>query len=180
MYKESARSLHQQFINKKLAAEEIVHYYLNRIEKFDGQIGAFLSVFPERALAKARMLDQKRKEGGRLGRLAGVVVGLKDNMHLKGEITTCASKFLTNYRAVFDATVTQLLEKEDAVIIGKTNLDEFAMGSSSENSALKKTSNPWDLNCVPGGSSGGSTAAVAARLAPIALGSDTGGSIRQP
>ncbi len=101
-------------------------------------------------------------------------------MHIKGEITTCGSKFLSNYKAPFDATATHLLEEEDAILIGKTNLDEFAMGSSTGNSAYFPTNNPWDLNCVPGGSSGGSSAAVAARLALIATGSDTGGSIRQP
>jgi aspartyl-tRNA(Asn)/glutamyl-tRNA(Gln) amidotransferase subunit A len=180
MYKETARSLHQQFLAKKLSAEEIARYFLQRIEKFDGEVGAFLSVFHERALTRARALDQKHASGEKLGRLAGVVVGLKDNIHLKEEITTCGSKFLTNYRAVFDATAARLLEGEDAIILGKTNLDEFAMGSSTENSALKRTSNPWNLQCVPGGSSGGSTAAVAARLCPVTLGSDTGGSVRQP
>jgi aspartyl-tRNA(Asn)/glutamyl-tRNA(Gln) amidotransferase subunit A len=180
MYKETAHSLHQHFIKKKISAEEIVRYYLKRIEAFDGRIGAFLSVFPERALAQARALDQKRAAGKEVGRLAGVVVGVKDNIHVKGEITTCGSKFLTNYRAVFDATVTRLLEQADAIIIGKTNLDEFAMGSSTEHSALKQTNNPWNLNRVPGGSSGGSTAAVAARLCPLTLGTDTGGSVRQP
>ncbi|MES2274154.1 MAG: Asp-tRNA(Asn)/Glu-tRNA(Gln) amidotransferase subunit GatA, partial [Chlamydiota bacterium] len=118
--------------------------------------------------------------GKPLGRLAAIPIGIKDNMHIKGEITTCGSKFLSNYKAPFDATATHLLEEEDAILIGKTNLDEFAMGSSTGNSAYFPTNNPWDLNCVPGGSSGGSSAAVAARLALIATGSDTGGSIRQP
>lgn len=180
MYKLSARTLHKQFNEKKVSAEEITRYFLKRIETFDEQIGAFLAVFQERALEKARALDAKRAKGLPLGKLAGVPIGIKDNIHVKGELTTCASKFLVNYRAVFDATVTRLLEEEDAIILGKLNLDEFAMGSSTENSALRQTCNPWDLNCVAGGSSGGSTAAVAARLCPITLGSDTGGSVRQP
>ena len=112
--------------------------------------------------------------------MAGIPVAIKDNMHIAGEITTCASHFLSNYKAPFDSTASRLFEEEDAILIGKTNLDEFAMGSSNENSAYFPAHNPWNLKCVPGGSSGGSSAAGAARLAPIATGSDTGGSIRQP
>ncbi|MFZ0565718.1 MAG: Asp-tRNA(Asn)/Glu-tRNA(Gln) amidotransferase subunit GatA [Chlamydiales bacterium] len=180
MYQQSARTIHQHFLEGNLSAEAISLYFLKRIEQYDSKIGSFLSLFPERVLEKARNLDKKRARGEKLGRLAAVPIGIKDNIHVKGEITTCGSKFLTNYRAVFDATVTELLEQEDALIIGKNNLDEFAMGSSTEHSALQATSNPWNLDCVPGGSSGGSTAAVAARLCPVTLGSDTGGSVRQP
>jgi aspartyl-tRNA(Asn)/glutamyl-tRNA(Gln) amidotransferase subunit A len=112
--------------------------------------------------------------------MAAIPVAIKDNMHIAGEITTCGSKFLTNYRAPFDGTAMRLMEQEDALFIGKTNLDEFGMGSSNENSAFFTAQNPWNLKCVPGGSSGGSAAAISARLALIATGSDTGGSIRQP
>jgi aspartyl-tRNA(Asn)/glutamyl-tRNA(Gln) amidotransferase subunit A len=179
-YKKSALEISTLFKKGECSAEEIVHATFQRIDRFDREVGAFLSLFKERALARAKALDEKRKSKKRLGKLAAIPIALKDNMHLKGAITTCASRFLTNYRAPFDATISRLMEEEDALLIGKTNLDEFAMGSSTENSAFHPTKNPWDLTCSPGGSSGGSAAAVAARFCPIALGSDTGGSIRQP
>src|ERR1700690_3050791 len=133
--------------------------------------GAFLSVLGERMLLKAEQLDRKRAHNLPIGRLAGIPVAIKDNMHIAGEITTCASKFLSHYKAPFHATAVRLLEEEDALLIGKTNLDEFAMGSTNENSAYFPCHNPWNLNCVPGGSSGGSAAAVAARLSLLATGS---------
>lgn len=180
MYSLSAIEIRDKFLRGEVTATDITRFFLDRIDRYDGQIGAFLSVFHERALKKAKELDEKRASGQKMGKLAGIPIAIKDNIHVKGEISTCASKFLTNYRAPFDATATRLLEQEDAIIIGKTNMDEFAMGSSTENSGLKKTRNPWDLKCCPGGSSGGSGAAVAARLCPVALGSDTGGSVRMP
>lgn len=176
----SAIQLHRKFIEGELSATAAIQATLDRIAKFDGKIGAFLSVQNEKALAKAAALDKKRANGEKLGRLAGVSIAIKDNILVKGELNTCASKFLTNYRAPYNATVIDLLEAEDAILIGKTNMDEFAMGSSTENSALQKTYNPWNLACTPGGSSGGSAAAVAARFCPLSLGSDTGGSVRQP
>jgi aspartyl-tRNA(Asn)/glutamyl-tRNA(Gln) amidotransferase subunit A len=180
MHRLPAHILRDTFHKGELTAEAIATATLKRIAELDPKVGAFLSVHSEHLLEQARQLDQKRKAGQPLGKLAGVPIAFKDNIHIKGQITTCASRFLQNYRAPFDATVTELLKKEDALLIGKTNLDEFAMGSSTENSAYHPTKNPWHLDCSPGGSSGGSAAAVAARFCPIALGSDTGGSIRQP
>lgn len=180
LYKLSALEIRNKFVEGVLSAEEIANYFLSRIHRHDPKIGAFLTLYDEKVRAQAKVLDQKRNQKKPLGKLAGIPIALKDNIHVKGEITTCASKFLANYRAPFDATVTELLEAEDALIIGKTNMDEFAMGSSNENSAFQETNNPWNLECVPGGSSGGSAAACAARLVPISLGSDTGGSVRQP
>ncbi len=180
MYQHSALHLHELFRKGELSAQQIVQQTLERIGKHDPQVKAFLAVFPEKALEKAKKLDEKRSRKEKLGKLAGVPIAFKDNINILGAKTTCGSKFLTNYDAVFDATATRLIEEEDGIIIGKTNMDEFAMGSSTENSAFHPTNNPWDLKCTPGGSSGGSAAAVAARFCPLALGSDTGGSVRQP
>ena len=180
MYRKSAFQLHDAFLKGELTASEITSYFLSRIQTLDSDLQAFLNIFSDRVMEKAEKLDAKRASGSRIGRLAGIPIAIKDNMQVKGEVTTCGSKFLSNYVAPFDATVTRLIEDEDGLIIGKTNLDEFAMGSSTEYSAYQMTRNPWNLSCSPGGSSGGSAAAVGGRLSPVALGSDTGGSIRQP
>ena len=180
MYRKTACALKEGFIKGELTASQIAAYFLERIQVCDEDVKAFLNLFSERIMEKAKELDLKRAKGGHLGKLAGVPIAIKDNIHVKEEITTCGSKFLSNYKAPFDATVVRLIEKQDGLVIGKTNLDEFAMGSSTENSAFQITHNPWNLSYSPGGSSGGSGAAVAARLCPLALGSDTGGSIRQP
>ncbi len=180
MHTQTAIELRDSFVKGDASAEETTKYFFGRADALNEQVGAFLSLLQERALEKARALDAKRARGETLGKLAGVPIAVKDNILVEGEIATCASKFLTNYRAAFDATVTRLLEQEDAIILGKTNLDEFAMGSSTEHSALMKTCNPWNTAYTAGGSSGGSAVAVAARLCPLSLGSDTGGSVRQP
>lgn len=180
MHHLSAHQIHALFTSGELSAEEITERTLQRIQQHDPSLQSFLHVFSQRARKKAKALDQKRKNNQPLGKLAAIPIGLKDLIHVKGEITTCASQFLKNYRALFDATVVRFLEEEDAILIGKTNMDEFAMGASGTHSAFSPTKNPWDLTCSPGGSSSGSAAAVSAGLCPVTLGSDTGGSIRQP
>ncbi|EPP34367.1 aspartyl/glutamyl-tRNA(Asn/Gln) amidotransferase, A subunit [Chlamydia ibidis] len=180
MYRKSALELRTSVANGTTSATAIAEYFYNRIATQDGQVGAFLSLCRERALEKAAAVDQKRSRGEPLGKLAGVPIGVKDNIHVAGLPTTCASKMLENYVAPFNATVIERIEAEDGIILGKLNMDEFAMGSTTQYSAFKSTKNPWDFSCVPGGSSGGSAAAVSARFCPLALGSDTGGSIRQP
>ncbi len=165
---------------KQVSAEEICQEHLKRIGERDSEVRAYLTVTAERALAQARKVDRLVTEGRPLPALAGVPVAIKDAIVTRGVRTTCASKILENYVSPYDATAVERLESAGGVILGKTNCDEFAMGSSTENSAFFPTRNPVEPSRVPGGSSGGSAAAVAAHLATIALGSDTGGSIRQP
>jgi aspartyl-tRNA(Asn)/glutamyl-tRNA(Gln) amidotransferase subunit A len=163
----------------EITSEEIVRSLLARSERAK-ELNVFLYLDPEHVLAQAREHDALRKAGERKGRLAGIPVAIKDLLCVEGKPTTCGSRILRDFRPPYDATVVARLRAAGAILYGKTNMDEFAMGSSTENSAYGPTLNPWDLARVPGGSSGGSAAAVAAGLAPLALGSDTGGSIRQP
>jgi aspartyl-tRNA(Asn)/glutamyl-tRNA(Gln) amidotransferase subunit A len=163
-----------------VSAAEIVERYLGAIDEVDGELHAFVTVLHDPARRESAAVDQKVAAGIDPGPLAGVPVALKDNLCTRGVPTTCSSRILDGWCPPYDATVVQRLRAAGAIVIGKTNLDEFAMGSSTENSAFGATHNPYDPDRVPGGSSGGSAAAVAAGLAPLALGSDTGGSIRQP
>ncbi|NTV16276.1 MAG: Asp-tRNA(Asn)/Glu-tRNA(Gln) amidotransferase subunit GatA [Chlorobiaceae bacterium] len=175
----SYEDLRSRLVSHAITCEEVVRFYLERIESHR-EDNIYLTVFHEQALERARSLDRKHQEGGHLGKLFGMPIAIKDNIAIKGRGLTCASKILENYESVYDATSVLRLEEEDAVFLGKTNMDEFAMGSSNENSAFGNVPNPFDKKRVPGGSSGGSAAAVASGLAMVALGSDTGGSVRQP
>ncbi len=186
----SALELRDLFLSRQLSAEEISRNFLERIDRYDSEINSFISRCDEIAIRTAKNLDQKLAKLDKslnkseqiqaMGILAGAPIAIKDLINLKGTSTSAASRMLTGYKSTYDATITTKVLEAGAIPIGKTNLDEFAMGSSNENSAYGPVHNPWAYDRVPGGSSGGSAAAVAARFAPLAFGTDTGGSIRQP
>jgi len=176
----TAAQMSEALSEGSITSVELTEAHLAQIEKVDSKVHAFLHVDRENALAQARDVDAKRKSGEKLSALAGVPLALKDVLAQKGVPTTCGSKMLEGWRPPYDSTVVAKLKQSGVVILGKTNMDEFAMGSSTENSAYGPTHNPWDLTRIPGGSGGGSAAALASFEAPLAIGTDTGGSIRQP
>lgn len=177
---QSAGELHELLAGKAISATELVRLYLERIQALDGRVRAYTTVTEAQALAQAEDVDRKIARGEKLGPLEGIPMALKDNMSTQGVRTTCSSRMLEHYVPVYNGTVVERLRQAGSIMLGKANLDEFAMGSSTENSAFFPTANPWNPEYVPGGSSGGSAAAVAAEEAVFSLGSDTGGSIRLP
>ena len=180
LYEYTVHELMDKLEKKEITITELTKAYVDRINEREKDVEAFVTTLTDEAISKSREIEEMVKNGEINSRFAGIPIGIKDNMCTKGVKTTCSSKMLENFIAPYDATVIEKLNNEGIISLGKLNMDEFAMGASTEYSAFKKTKNPWNLNTVPGGSSGGSAAAVAANLVPWALGSDTGGSIRQP
>jgi len=180
MHTLTAHEIRDKIKAKELSSQEITKAFLDRIDAVEDKVESFVTVLGDEAMATAKAVDEKIAKGEAVGSLAGVPMALKDNLCTKDVLTTCSSKMLYNFRPPYDATVAQKLKNADTVLLGKVNMDEFAMGSSTENSYFKKTKNPYDITKVPGGSSGGSAASVSADEAAFTLGSDTGGSIRQP
>ncbi len=175
-----AHQIHKLLVKKEISCQEIVSETFKVIDEKEKEVHAYISLYQEKSLRQAKSIDEKIKNGETILPLEGIPIGIKDNICICGEKTTCASKILENFISPYDATVIRRLKENGLIFIGKTNMDEFAFGSSTENSYFGPTHNPWDLERVPGGSSGGSAAAVAANETILALGSDTGGSIRQP
>lgn len=176
----TVHELQEKLAKKELTVTEITKAYADRIAEKEDDVQAFVTVLTDSAIKQAKEIDEKRERGEATSNLAGIPIGIKDIICTKGVRTTCSSKMLENFIAPYDATVMEKINEEEMIDLGKLNMDEFAMGGSTEYSYFKKTRNPWNLNKVPGGSSGGSAAAVAANMVPWALGTDTGGSIRQP